>query len=75
MDEALTKARQTGDAEERKAFYDAFQEEMTRDLPYTFLTYIDAVYVVNQEISGMDLETVLGHHGVGLFRNVDEWSW
>jgi len=75
VDEALTKARQTGDAEERKAFYDAFQEEMTRDLPYTFLTYIDAVYVVNQEISGMDLETVLGHHGVGLFRNVDEWSW
>lgn len=75
VDEALTRARQTGDAVERKAYYEAFQDELTKDMPYTFLAYIDALYVISEEIEGLDMETVLGHHGVGLFRNVDEWSW
>ena len=75
VDEALTKARQTAVEEERRAYYDVFQQELALDMPYTFLTYLDAVYVVSKDIEGMDMETVLGHHGVGIFRNVDEWHW
>lgn len=74
VDEALTKARETSDPDERKAYYDEFQEELSKDMPYTFIAYIDAPYVMSKRISGMDLETVLGHHGVGLFRNAGEWS-
>ncbi|WP_312652506.1 ABC transporter substrate-binding protein [Proteiniclasticum sp.] len=74
VDEALTKARETADEDERKHYYDTFQEELTKDMSYSFIAYIDAPYVVSKKISGMDLETVLGHHGVGLFRNAEEWS-
>lgn len=75
VDEALTKARETMNQEERSVYYDAFQEALTKEMPYTFIAYIDAPYVISKKISGMDLETVLGHHGVGLFRNAEEWSF
>ena len=75
VDELLTKARGTSVNEERATYYGEFQEELTKDMPYTFIAYVDALYVVSEKISGIDLDTVLGHHGVGLFQNVEEWTW
>ena len=47
---------------------------MTKDLPYTFFAYIDAIYVAKSDLKGITNETVLGHHGVGIFWNVEEWD-
>lgn len=74
VDELLTKARQTNDFNERLQYYKEFQEELTEDMPYTFIAYIDAVYVGDSNISGISEETVLGHHGVGIFWNIAEWT-
>lgn len=74
IDELLTKARHTDVFEERLKYYKEFQEEMTQDMPYTFLTYIDAIYIAKRNIKGITTETILGHHGVGIFWNVEEWK-
>ena len=74
IDELLTKARQTDVYEERLEYYKEFQEEMTKDLPYTFLAYIDSIYVAKNNLEGITKETVLGHHGVGIFWNVEDWD-
>lgn len=47
---------------------------MTQKMPYSFIAYIDADYAVKKNISGITGETMLGHHGVGIFRNVADWK-
>ncbi|SCK04021.1 Oligopeptide-binding protein AppA precursor [uncultured Clostridium sp.] len=74
IDDILTKARQTDVFEERLKYYKEFQEEMTKDMPYTFLAYIDAIYVATPNLKGITTDTILGHHGVGIFWNVEEWD-
>lgn len=74
VDQFLLKARKTEDTTLRKQYYDAFQQELANDLPYTFLAYVDAMYVTNTSIKGIQKDTILGHHGVGLFFNVAEWE-
>lgn len=74
VDELLQKARETDNGEERKEYYREFQEELAKDLPYTFLAYVDAVYVSRNGLQGITENKVLGHHGVGIFWNVAEWS-
>lgn len=75
VDKYLTLARQTDKEEERKDAYYNFQQELVNDPPYTFICYIDANYVANSKIKGISAETVLGHHGVGIFWNVEDWSF
>ena len=74
VDEYLTKARETFDVKEREKYYDLFQQELAADPAYSFFTYIDANYVTNEKISGITEKTLLGHHGVGIFWNVEQWS-
>lgn len=74
VDELLKKARETENIKERKQLYGEFQNELAKDLPYTFLAYIDAIYVGKKQITGMSTDTVLGHHGVGIFWNIAEWD-
>ena len=74
VDELLTEARQLESADERKPLYDAFQEELAKDPAYTFIAYIDAVYAGTSDITGITEDTVLGHHGVGIFWNIHEWE-
>ena len=74
MDELLQKARESSDEDARKAYYLQFQEELARDLPYTFIAYVDAIYVSRTGIQGMTEDTVLGHHGVGIFWNIAQWE-
>ena len=74
VDAALTAARQTDDTQARKAYYAQFQQALAADPAYAFICYIDANYVAKSNISGISRDTVLGHHGVGIFWNIHEWT-
>ena len=74
VDAYLKTARETADENERMAQYALFQKELAKTPAYTFFCYIDAMYVGAKNISGIDQNTVLGHHGVGIFWNVCDWT-
>ena len=74
VDQYLTEARQSADPEVRKAAYAGFLQELTQDPPYTFICYIDANYVAKSSVKGIEPDTVMGHHGVGIFWNVADWT-
>ena len=74
VDEYLTKARESSDPTVRKEFYDKFQVELANDPAYAFICYIDANYVAASRVHGISADTVMGHHGVGIFWNVREWT-
>ena len=50
------------------------QEELADKPAYTFFCYIDAIYVADKSLKGISEDTVLGHHGVGIFWNVCDWT-
>lgn len=74
VDEALTLARQTSDSEARRDAYARFQQALAEDPAYAFICYIDANYVAKSTIHGISADTVLGHHGVGIFWNIQDWT-
>lgn len=74
VDKYLTKARQTADSRLRKEAYDKFQEALAADPAYAFICYVDADYVADAAIQGICKETIMGHHGVGIFWNITEWT-
>lgn len=73
VDEMLQKARTTTDINERKYFYQKFQQELLNDPPYNFLVYLQALYGVNNNVTGISTRT-LGHHGFGVLWNIEEWD-
>ena len=73
-DKYLTEARQSDDPEVRAEAYDKFQEELAKDPAFAFICYIDANYVAEADIQGIDPDTIMGHHGVGIFWNVADWT-
>ena len=74
VDAYLTQARQTDDPAERAAAYAEFQQALAAAPAYTFFCYIDAIYVAADKIQGITPDTVLGHHGVGIFWNICDWT-
>ena len=74
VDEYLTKARESSDPAVRKEYYDLFQVELANDPAFAFICYIDANYVASARLHGISADTVMGHHGVGIFWNVCEWT-
>lgn len=74
VDELLTEARKLENTDERKTLYAEFQKELADDPAYTFIAYIDAIYAGTSDITGITEDTVLGHHGVGIFWNIHEWE-
>ncbi len=74
VDKWLKLARQTNDEAKRKEYYKAFQIAMAEAPAYTFFAYIDAMFIADSNIKGIDTDTVLGHHGVGIFWNVTQWT-
>ena len=74
VDTYLTQARQTSDENERKEAYAKFQVALAEDPAYTFFCYCDVDYVTNKKIQGITKDTVLGHHGVGIFWNIEDWT-
>lgn len=74
VDQYLTEARQSDDPQVRAEAYDKFQVELAKDPAFAFICYLDANYVADASIQGIDPDTVMGHHGVGIFWNVTEWT-
>lgn len=74
VDRYLTLARSSDDPQVRAENYARFQEELAKDPAYAFICYIDADYVADASIQGISPETVMGHHGVGIFWNISEWT-
>lgn len=74
VDQYLTEARESDDPEIRMEAYAKFQEELAKDPAYAFICYVDANYVADAQLHGIDEETIMGHHGVGIFWNVTEWT-
>ena len=74
VDEALSAARATDDADKRAALYGDALTAMTKAMPYSFIAYIDADYAIKNGVTGITQETLLGHHGVGVFWNIAEWD-
>ncbi len=74
VDQYLAQARQTDDPAQRMAAYAGFQKELAATPAYTFFCYIDAIYIADSRIHGIAADTVLGHHGVGIFWNVCDWT-
>ena len=74
VDTYLKAARETTDENERMTQYALFQKELAKTPAFTFFCSIDAMYVGAKTISGIDQNMVLGHHGVGIFWNVCDWT-
>ena len=74
VDRYLTQARQSSDPAVRAEAYDKFQAALANDPAFAFLCYVDADYVADADIRGIDPNTVMGHHGVGIFWNVTQWT-
>lgn len=74
VDEYLTLARRTADEDARREYYSAFQHELASDPAYAFICYLDANYVADTAVHGITPDTVLSHHGVGIFYNIKDWT-
>ena len=74
VDKYLTEARQSADPEVRKEAYANFQKALAADPAYAMICYIDANYVADSNIKGINPDTIMGHHGVGIFWNVADWT-
>lgn len=74
IDGLLQQAREQEKKEDRLPLYLKFQEELAKDPAYTFIAYIDAIYAGKSTITGITEETLLGHHGVGIFWNIYDWD-
>lgn len=74
VDQYLTEARQSDDPEVRAAAYAAFQQALAEDPAYAFICYVDANYVASAALYGISTDTILGHHGVGIFWNIKDWT-
>ena len=70
VDKYLTEARQSADPEVRAEAYANFQKALAEDPAYAMICYIDANYVADSNIKGINPDTIMGHHGVGIFWNV-----
>ncbi len=74
VDKYLTLARQTDREEERAAYYSQFLSALAQAPAYTFFCYLDAVFAASTRLQGLDETVLLGHHGVGIFQNVTQWT-
>ena len=74
VDQYLIEARQSDDPKVRAEAYAAFQKALAEDPAFAFICYVDADYVAISGLQGISPDTVLGHHGVGIFWNITEWT-
>ena len=75
VDKLLKQGREHSKKQERLPYYKDFQKELAKNPPYTFIAYIDAIYSGKDNLTGITPDTVLGHHGVGIFWNIYEWEY
>ena len=74
VDQYLLAARQSEDPQVRAKAYRKFQKALADDPAFAFICYVDADYAATRALKGISTDTVLGHHGVGIFWNVTAWT-
>lgn len=74
VDEILEKARHTEDPEERKELYHQFELEYVQHPGIVPVAFLEGNYVSIDGLDGLDTTRLLGHHAVGVFWNVEEWT-
>ncbi|MCI8285047.1 MAG: ABC transporter substrate-binding protein [Firmicutes bacterium] len=74
VDFYLKEARRNADSKARADAYGKFQQALSDNPAYTFICYVDADYVAVRGIEGISENTVMGHHGVGIFWNITDWE-
>lgn len=74
VDKYLLQARQSDDPNIRKKAYANFQKALSKDPAFAFICYVDADYVATDALAGISEHTVMGHHGVGIFWNITDWT-
>ena len=67
VDEMLEKGRSTFDQNERKKYYDRFQEILAEDQPYTFLYVPDELIILSKRFRGVEPAPI------GIGHNFDKW--
>ncbi|MEA4926110.1 MAG: ABC transporter substrate-binding protein [Syntrophomonadaceae bacterium] len=74
VDNLLTQARHTQDAQAREDLYGKFEAEYAKDPASVLIAYLDGNYVGISGLQGLNTARVLGHHAVGVMWNIEEWS-
>lgn len=74
VDELLESARHETDANKRKELYGEFEEAFSQEPGSILICYLDAFYVSDAGIKGIDTNRLLDHHARGILWNVEEWT-
>lgn len=75
VDEALELGRESSDETERRKAYDTVQRRFAENPGYTFLTYIDHVYVTTDAYDDLTTQVEPHDHGIaaGPWWNLEDW--
>ena len=74
VDELLESARHETDVNQRKELYGEFEEAFSQEPGSVLICYLDAFYVSDAGIKGIDTNRLLDHHARGILWNVEEWT-
>ena len=74
IDELLRKGRSTVDPAERKEVYSQFEEAYAKSPGTLLVAFLNGNYVGVAGLDGLDTGRILGHHAVGVFWNVENWT-
>ncbi|ODA43133.1 ABC transporter substrate-binding protein [Desulfosporosinus sp. BG] len=74
VDNLLTQARHSKDANERKSLYGQFEVAFAKEPASVLIAYLDGNYVGISGLDGPDTKRVLGHHAVGVMWNIEDWK-
>ena len=73
VDILLEDGRRTTNVSTRKARYISFQKYLVDDAPVVFLYHPNFVYVVNNQLKGINLDK--GNFSYERFANIESWYW
>jgi peptide/nickel transport system substrate-binding protein len=75
-DDMLVKGRSTFNQDERKKYYDRFQEILAEDQPYTFLYVPDELIIISKSIRGIEPAPIgIGHNIIKWYVPKDEQKY
>ncbi|MGH8906896.1 MAG: ABC transporter substrate-binding protein [Egibacteraceae bacterium] len=76
VDRLLDEGRQTAHPEARKAAYDELQLRLSEHAVWTWLVYLDHIYVVSDRFDGLEVQVDPHEHGLthGIWWNIERWK-
>ncbi|MDR0622163.1 MAG: ABC transporter substrate-binding protein [Deltaproteobacteria bacterium] len=74
IDDLMNKGRHAKDPNERKQIYAQFEEAYAKSPGTLLVAFLNGNYVSVAGLDGLDTGRVLGHHAVGVFWNVENWT-